>query len=315
MSFHQPLVLLGLAFIPLLVAFYLATLRRRRRYVMRFTNLALLQSVSGPRPGWRRHLPPALFIAGLAALGIGLAGPILNLEVQRNNASVMLVIDTSGSMQATDVQPTRLQAAQAAARTLINALPSNDRVGLISFSRAAILQAPLGTDRTAVGVALDSLRANGSTAIGDAIDLAVQQLAPNGAAASGSRRPPAMIILLTDGASNAGIDPATAANDAAAAGIPVNTIGIGSRDGNVAVRGQEVGPVDEQTLQAVAAATGGRYFYAAGAGQLQQIYSNLGAQFSWQFVPFDLTLPVLILAVLVLVAGATLSLAWFRVVP
>jgi Ca-activated chloride channel family protein len=218
-------------------------------------------------------------------------------------------------MQATDVQPTRLQAAQSAARTLINALPPNDRVGLISFSRAAVLQAPLGTDRTAVGLALDSLRANGSTAIGDAIDLAVQQLAPNGAAASGSRRPPAMIILLTDGASNAGIDPATAANDAAAAGIPVNAIGIGSRDGNVTIRGQEVGPVDEQTLQAVAASTGGKYFYAAGAGQLQQIYSNLGAQFSWQFVPFDLTLPVLILAVLVLVAGATLSLAWFRVVP
>jgi Ca-activated chloride channel family protein len=247
-TFQQPLFLLALLAVPLLLAGYLFAQQRRRRYVLRFTDLPLLGSVAAHRPGLRRHLPPAVFLLGAGALLFGLAGPALNLEVARNNSSVMLVIDVSGSMAATDVQPTRLDAARTAARTLIDKLPANDRIGLISFNGAATVNAPLSEDRQSVAAALDGLQPGGSTAIGDALALAVTQLAPGPAPASGMRRAPAMIVLLTDGASNRGVDPLTAAGQARAAGIPVMTVGIGVRNAAVIVHGQDVGGVDEQTL-------------------------------------------------------------------
>jgi Ca-activated chloride channel family protein len=316
MTFTQPLFLLALLAVPALAAAYVLAQRRRRQYTMRFTNLALLRSVAGSGPGVRRHVPPALFLLGAAALAIAMAGPILNLEVARNNASVMLVIDVSGSMQATDVQPTRLEAAQAAARTLVDQLPGNDRVGLVSFSSSATLMSPLTDNHEQVKAALDNLRANGGTAIGDGLALALQQFAPSsGASATRQQRAPAIIVLLTDGVSNAGQDPMQAATQATAAGIPVETVGIGLRNATVRVRGQEVGGVDEATLQSIADATGGKYYYAEAAGQLDQIYSNLGSQFAWQFVRFDATVPMIALGALAVLAAAAFSLGWFRVLP
>jgi Ca-activated chloride channel homolog len=315
-TFSQPLFLLALLLVPLLVGLYLLAQRRRRQYTLRFTNLALIGSVAGRRPAVRRHLPPAVLLLGLAGLLIALAGPILNLEVARNNASVMLVIDTSGSMAATDVQPTRMDAARNAARTLIDKLPGNDRIGLISFNGSATVAAPLTDNRQNVSIALDGLQANGSTAIGDALSLAVQQLAPK-PVASGARanRPPIMIVLLTDGVSNRGIDPGAAAAQAQAAGITVQTVGIGSRNGGVLVHGQDVGGVDEAALQSIATATGGKYYFAEAAGQLNQIYTALGSQFGWQLVKFDLTVPMLLAGIFLVVVAASASLFWFRVLP
>jgi Ca-activated chloride channel family protein len=317
MTFTQPWFLLALLAVPALIAAYVLAQRRRRQYTMRFTNLALLRSVAGPGPGVRRHVPPALFLLGAAALAIAMAGPILNLEVARSNASVMLVIDVSGSMQATDVQPTRLEAARAASRTLIDQLPGNDKVGLVSFSSSATLMSPLTDNHDQVRTALDNLHANGGTAIGDGLALALQQLAPNAGAASAARqqRAPAIIVLLTDGVSNAGGDPMAAATQASAAGIPVETVGIGLRNASVRVRGQEVGGVDEATLQSIADATGGKYYYAEAAGQLDQIYSNLGSQFAWEFVRFDATIPMIAFGALAVLAAAAFSLGWFRVLP
>jgi len=316
MSFTQPLFLLGLLLVPALAGLYVLAQRRRRRYTMRFTNLALLQSVAGSGPGIRRHVPPALFLLGAAALAIAMSGPILNLEVARDNASVMLVIDVSGSMQATDVQPTRLEAARSASRTLIDALPGNSKVGLVSFSSGATLNSPLTDNRDQVRTALDGLRANGGTAIGEGLALALQQLKPNGSAsATRQQRSPAIIVLLTDGVSNAGVDPLTAAQQAESAGIPVETVGIGLRNASVRVHGQEVGGVDEQTLQTIADATGGKYYYAEAAGQLDQIYSSLGSQFGWEFVRFDATVPMIVLGTLAVLAAAAFSLGWFRVLP
>ena len=218
-------------------------------------------------------------------------------------------------MKATDVQPTRLEAARAASRTLIDQLPGNARVGLVSFSGSAVLDAPLTDDRDRVRRALDGLDANGATAIGDGLSLALRQLAPSSQAASASRRPPAIIVLLTDGKSNAGADPLQAAERAKAAGIPVETVGIGLRNASVRVRGQEVGGVDEQTLQAIADATGGKYYYAEAAGQLQQIYASLGSEFAWEFVRWDATIPMIVLGTCAVLAAAGLSLAWFRLLP
>lgn len=315
MTFNHPAALAALSLLPLLAALYVLAHGRRRRYTLRFTNAALLASVAGRGPGVRRHVPPALLLMGLGALLFGLAGPVLYLEVARSNASVMLVIDVSGSMQATDVQPTRLAAAEAAARTLIDTLPANDRVGLISFNGSARLEQPPTDDRGAVLAALGTLQAGGATAIGDALSLAVRQLAPAARAAPAGSRPASMIVLLTDGVANSGIDPLAAAAQARSAGIAVQAVGIGRRDASVRVHGQLVGGVDEQALQGIAEATGGKYFYAEESGRLAQIYGALGSQFGWQLVRFD-TGPYLVgLGLFGLVVAAVASLLWFRVLP
>jgi len=314
-SFQQPLLLLGLLAVLLLAGFYLLAQRRRKQYTLRFTDLALLASVAGRRPGWRKHISPVLFLLGAAGLVTAAAGPILNLEVARNDASVMLVIDTSGSMNANDVSPTRLDAARNAAHKLINDLPSGNRVGLVSFSSAAVLAAPLSDNHDNIQQAIDSLQAVGATDTGDALSLAVAQLKSAVPTRSTGGRAPAMIVLLTDGAWNRGPDPLLAGADARAAGIPINTIGIGSRGVAVQVRGQEIGGVDESALQELAAVTGGKYYFAAASAQLNQIYAALGSNFAWRPYKFDLTVPLVLLGAVVVVAGAALSLWWFRVLP
>ncbi len=314
MSFQQPLLLLGLLVVAALVGLYVLAQRRRRKYTMRFTDVSLLASVVGSRPAIRKHIPPALFLLGAAALVVAMAQPILNLEVARNDASVMLVIDTSGSMDASDVSPTRLDAARSAAHSLIDNLPNNARVGLIGFSTYPTLASPLTDNRDTVASAIDGLQVGGGTATGDALALAIKELTPATKTASNGAAP-TMIVLLTDGVTNRGSDPLQAAQDAKAVGIPIQTIGVGSRDPSVTVHGQPVGGVDEQALTSIAGATGGKYYFAQEAGQLSQIYSSLGTQFGYRFVRYDATIPTVILATLLVVAGAGISLWWFRVLP
>ena len=315
MTFQDPLLLPVLLLVPGLALLYLLAQRRRAAYAVRFTNLDLLASVAGRRPGFRRHLPAALFLVGLSGLLLAAADPVLNLEIARNRASVMLVIDTSGSMQATDVAPSRLDAARSAAHTLVDHLPANAEVGLVSFNSTATLVSPLTADRFAVGTALASLRPGGGTAIGDGLNAALAELERSRAANPVTTRTPAMIVMLTDGASNAGVDPQAAAGTARATAVPVITIGVGRRDVPTYVRGQLVEGVNEQALQEIATTTGGKYYYAEAAGQLSSIYSSLGSAFGWQFLRVDILLPTLILGTLVLVAGGLLSLRWFRLFP
>jgi Ca-activated chloride channel family protein len=314
MILQQPAFLFGLLVVAALAGLYVFAQRRRRRYTMRFTDVALLQSVAGRGPGIRRHVPPALFLLGAAGLVMAAAQPLLYLEVASTDASVMLVIDTSGSMDAVDVQPTRLDAARSAAHTLIDHLPANTRIGLVSFSTSPILAAPLTDNRQSVLDAIDALQAGGATATGDALSLAVSQLSPTTTGATSSR-PPAMIVLLTDGVTNRGSDPLAAAAKAKAASIRIITVGVGSRNDAVTVHGQRVGGVDDQALGAIASATGGKYYFAEEAGQLSQIYSNLGTAFGWRFLRFDATVPLIIAGTVVVLAGAGLSLYWFRVLP
>jgi Ca-activated chloride channel family protein len=311
MSFQTPLALLALLAIPALTGLYWLAQRRRRAYAVRFTNLSLLGQVAPRQPGVRRHLPPILFLLAATGLLVSFAGPRATISVPKDRSDVMLVIDVSGSMQATDVQPTRLEAAKNAAKTLIDALPPNASIGLVAFSSRAFVISPLTSDHDSVKSALDTLQARGGTAIGDGIQLALDQITAD----SARPRPPSMIVLLTDGVNNAGTSPDQAASQAAAAHVVVNTVGVGSRNGGVFVQGQDVGGVDEQALQSIAQATSGKYFFATAAGQLQQIYSTLGGQFGWRQERVDLTLPVEIAGVLVLLACAALSLRWFRLLP
>lgn len=315
MSFQSPLWLLALAVLPALALLYWLAQQRRRAYAIRFTNLALLSQVAPRSPGIRRHLPAALFLLALIGLLVSFARPQATISVPKDRSNVILVIDTSGSMQATDVQPNRMAAAESAAKSLVDALPSNASIGLIGFNSAAYVAAPLTTDHDAVRFALQNLRAQGGTAIGDGVELALDQLGPATQGTAGAQRPPSMIVLLTDGVSNAGPSTDEAAQRAAEAHVPVETVGIGQRGGTVFVRGQDVGGVNEQELQSIAQTTSGKYFYATEAGQLQKIYATLGGQFGWRQEHVDLTVPFAIAGTLILLTGALFSLRWFRLLP
>jgi Ca-activated chloride channel family protein len=315
MSFQSPLLLLGLLAVPLLVGLYLTSQQRRRAYAVRFTNLALLNQVMGKGPGFRRHIPAILFIAGVAGLLFSMARPQATIRIPKGQTSVMLAVDVSGSMAATDVQPTRIEAAIAAGRTLIDKLPSNAQVGLVIFNSQAQVVAPLTGDKGSVKDALGTLAPGGGTAIGEAIQVAVAQLAtvvdPNGPKSQHY----ATVVLLTDGSSNTGVDNLTAAANAAQANIPVDTIGIGARNQTTMVQGRVVDGVDEQALQAIASGTGGHYYYAADQEQLNQIYSQIGSHIGWVTTKLDLTVPLLALGTIILVLGGLFSLHWFRLLP
>ena len=315
MSFQSPLLLLGLLAVPLLVAIYLANQRRRRAYAVRFTNLALLGQVMGKGPGVRRHLPAGLFLLGVAGLILALARPQALISVPRERASVILTLDVSGSMAASDVQPSRLQAAERAARTLIDQLPGQARVGLVTFSSAPGIVLPLTRDHGAVEDALGDLQAGGGTAIGDALDASVKQLESTSDSAGSKTKTPAMIVLLTDGTSNLGMPPLDAAAEAKVAGIPVETVGIGARGQSTLLGGRLIDAVDETTLQAIASATGGKYFYAADEGQLRSIYSALGSRIGCTTEKIDITAEVLGAGLVILLVGGFLSLRRFRLLP
>jgi Ca-activated chloride channel family protein len=315
MSFRSPWLLVGLLAIPLLVGLYVSSQQRRRAYAVRFTNLALLNQVMGKGPGFRRHLPAILFSAGVAGLLLSIAGPQATIRIPKGQTSVMLAVDVSGSMAATDVQPTRIEAAIAAGRTLIDKLPSNAQVGLVIFNSQAEVIAPLTSDKGSVKDALGTLAPGGGTAIGEAIQVAVAQLAnitdPNSAKSQNY----AMVVLLTDGTSNTGVDSITAAGNAKQAGIPVQAVGIGQRNQTTMVQGRVVDGVDEQALQQIASTTGGHYYYAADETQLSKIYSDLGSRIGWVTTKLDLTVPLVALGAIILVAGGLFSLRWFRLLP
>jgi Ca-activated chloride channel homolog len=314
-SFLSPWLLLGLLAIPLLVGLYLASQRRRRAYTVRFTNLALLRQVMGKGPGFRRHIPAILFIVGLCGLLLAMARPQATIRIPKGQTSVVLALDVSGSMAATDVQPTRIEAAIKAGRTLIDKLPSNAEVGLVIFNSQAQVVAALTGDKGAVKDDLGSLGPGGGTAIGDAVQVATAQLAnivdPNQPKSQHS----AIVVLLTDGSSNTGVDPMTAAANAAQVHIPVDTVGIGQRNQTTLLGGRIVDGVDEQTLQSVAKATGGHYYFAADEAELNKIYSDLGSVIGWRTSRVDLTVPVMALGTILLVIGGLLSLRWFRLLP
>ncbi|HEY8737176.1 MAG TPA: VWA domain-containing protein [Candidatus Dormibacteraeota bacterium] len=313
MSFQSPLLLLGLLAVPLLAGFYWSQQQRRRAYAVRFTNLALLSQVMGKGPGLRRHIPAALFLLGVAGLLLSMARPQATLRVPKDQTSVILVVDVSGSMAAQDVQPTRMQAAVKAGQTLIDQLPGSAQVGLVIFNSSVSVVAPLTQDHGSVKDALGSLTPGGGTAIGDAIQVSVAQLAsvldPTG------KQSHAVIVLLTDGTSNTGMDPLTAAGQAKQAHVPVDTVGVGQRNQTTLLGGRIVDGVDEQTLQGIAGATGGHYFFAADETQLRQIYSDLGSRIGFTTTKVDLTIPLLALGTIILVVGGLFSLRWFRLLP
>jgi Ca-activated chloride channel homolog len=278
MSFQAPLLLASLALVPLVAVAYAIAQRRRRRYAVHYTNVDLLASVAGR--AWSRHVPALLGLLALAALLVAIARPQRTVAAERREATVMLVTDTSGSMLATDVKPTRLAAAQAAARTFTRKLPEGFRLGLIGFgSTAEQLVAPT-TDHSQVLAAINRLKVHGATAMGDALDLALRSArAPVSDIFGHARRLPAAIVLLSDGASTRGKDPIDVAAQAKRAKVPIYTVALGTRGGTLDRKGRRIPvPPDELVLQDIARTTGGQYFAAPDAARLNAVYAHLGTR-------------------------------------
>lgn len=326
----QPWWLLGLLVVAALAAGYLVLLRRRRRDVVRFTNLELLERVAPRRPGWYRHVPAAALIAALVVLTIALAGPQADAKVPRNRATVVLVIDVSLSMRATDVAPSRLAAAQAAATQFADQLTPGVNLGLVSFAgTAAVLVSPT-TDRDPVKQAIAGLKLAESTATGEAIYAALQSISTFAqvlAGTSADEAPPARIVLMSDGGQTVPGGPDaedrprgayTAARTAAAAKIPVSTISFGTDYGTI-----ELDPdkppvpvaVDNDVMQQIAQISGGQFFTATSEAELRKVYSTLGEQIGYEVRRVDTSRPWLAGGALLLVVGLGTGIGLGRRLP
>jgi Ca-activated chloride channel family protein len=320
MSFQWPLALIGLVLVPLLVAAYVLRERRRETFAERFTTPALLPNLVAAAPGWRRHLPLALLLVGLAAMVVGVARPHASVNVQREEATVIVAIDTSLSMQSQDVRPSRLGAAETAARAFVGELPKRFRVAVIGFSGRAYLALAPTEDRDLVATALRSLRPGEGTALGDAIALGTK-LAKQERASDGTVPPTAMLVI-SDGAQMSGrTTPTVAAQQALSAHIPIYSVVIVTPDGvvNVPVAGgyqaQLRVPPSPDTLRTISRVTGGRLFTAPDKQGLQDVYRRLGSRLGHHRQSREITDLFAGGSAAFLLVGGALSSLWFRRVP
>ena len=334
MTFGWPIALAALVLLPLLVILYMWSERRRRRSQAAFGNPDLLPNVVDREPGRLRYLPVAILLVGLAAMIVGVARPHATVSVPREEATVILAMDVSRSMKAKDVEPTRLEAARAAAEGFLVQVPEKFRVGVVSFATRAAVGVPPTHDRALVEAALDSLTPGEGTAIGDAVALSVrvgQPTQPPGEegaeeGAGGEEEevvvPPRAIVLISDGAQDGGsVEPVKAAEEAKERGIPVYTVLVGTPAGVVEERltgGFERiirVPPSPETLQMLADATGGEFFTALDDERLKEVYEELGSRLGEREESREITDVFAGAASVLLLLGGALSAFLFRRAP
>jgi Ca-activated chloride channel homolog len=332
MSFAAPNALYALALVPLIVIAMLVAQRRRVRYAVRYPALDVLARVAGEVPRWRRYLPAAMFLLALAALLVGAAKPTARVPVPRDEATVMLVLDVSGSMDADDVEPNRLEAARAAASRFVEKLPERFQVGLVTFSDAADTLVQPTTDRIAVEQALASLRADGATAIGDGLGAALDAIEalgnppapatdpaqqPDPAQQAARRRVPAVTLLLSDGANTSGTDPLRQAERARQLDVPVFTISLGTPGGVLRGPGgqnRSVAP-DAETLTRIAEITNARSFQAATSENLSAVYEGLGSRIGFRIEVREVTVAFAAAGLFLLFLAGILRSRWIARLP
>ena len=312
-GFTSPAWFVLLLFVAALVGGYLLIQRLRRRRTMRFTNLALLEKIASRGPGWWRHVPAALLVVALLLLTVALAGPTAQERVPRNRATVILAVDVSLSMECTDVTPSRLQAAQVAAKQFTDGLPPGINLGLVSFAGSATVLVSPTTDHQQVDQGIDNLKLAEGTATGDAISASLNSIENFGASVTGADGPPpARIVLMSDGKQTLpSMDPSgvqgayTEAKTADQKGVPISTISFGTSNGVVNIQGTEQPvPVDDDLLREVAQLTHGDFYKAVTGDQLKQVYASLRDQIGYTTEQSDASKPWLILGTLLaLVAG------------
>lgn len=314
MSFHWPFLLWALLLIPLAVAGYAVVEWRRVRAARRFATAAMLPNVIPPTGG-RRYLLAALQLAALFVLIVSLARPQIASSVPRERTSVVLVMDSSDSMNETDIAPSRLEAARRAAKLLLEQLPPGFPVGVVSFDRKArILNAPT-IDRDAVRTALDSLETAVGTAIGDGVIRALELR--TAAVGTTERRPPPVLLLLSDGNNTTGeVAPLDAAQRARRQGVRIHTVSLGAISSSEEVdAGAGRRPPNEQMLRAIADATGGEYASAPSAAELAATYENLGSSIGFVEDHLEVTAAFAGGALVLLAGAGILSTRWFSRVP
>jgi Ca-activated chloride channel family protein len=346
-TFLWPQFLWLLLALPLLALVYLWLLRRRQQTALRFASLAIVREAMGKGPGWRRHVPPMLLWLALGAMLLASARPMATIVLPSQQQTIILAMDVSGSMRATDVEPNRLEAAQAAAKAFLAELPRHVRVGIVAFAGTAQVVQPITLSREDLVAAIDKFQLQRATAIGSAIVVALGELfpgqgldlasltygrnsdpfAPQGRALDQPRKdqpapapvPPgsytsASIILLTDGQRTTGVDTEEAAQLAADRGVRVYTVGIGTVDGEViGFEGWSMRVrLDEDTLKTVARTTQGEYFYAGTAANLKQVYESLSTRLTVEKKETEISALLALLASALALLSAGLSLFWFN---
>jgi Ca-activated chloride channel family protein len=351
-NFLWPDFLWGLIAVPLAVLAYILLMRRRKQGALRYGNLALVKLATGAA-SWRRHVPLALMLGALALLIVAMARPTAEVSLPSTRATVILAMDVSGSMRSADVNPSRIEAAQAAAKQYIKDQPTDVQIGIVAFAGTAFLVQNPTTDRTSLDAAIDRFELQRGTAVGSGILVSLQTLFPqddfpinnfsaaggNGGApfdfsqrfggrALGDRRPPpkkehvpvepgsyknAVVILLTDGATNAGYDPIEAARIASNYGVKVYTVGFGTTRGAIVGFGGFTmrASMDEDALKKIADMTRGRYFHAASAEELKAVYSVLSKQLIVETKQMEITSFFAAGAAVLMLLAAGLSVTWF----
>lgn len=355
-TFQWPLALWALLLVPLLVAGYLWLLSRRRKSAIRYPSLALIRQAE-PGSAWRRHVPPALMLMAFTLLLLAMARPSAEVSLPSRVATVMLVMDVSGSMRASDVNPSRIAAAQAAAKAYIKDQPRDVRIGIVAFASTALLVQSPTVDHAALNSAIDRFELQRGTAVGSGILVALSTLFPqedfpinqfnsgnfggygrwgsydfreryggvalgehpNGAphkhvpVEPGSYKN-AVVILLTDGQTNAGYDPVEAARMAGEYGVRVYTVGFGTTRGNIVGFGGFTmrAQLDEEALKKIADMTRARYFHATSAEDLKAVYNVLSRQLVVETREMEITAFFAFLAALAMLVAVGLSLAWYH---
>ncbi len=302
---------------------YVLLQRRRNRYALRFSAGDLFDSVAPRTPGFRRHVPAGVFLLSLAVLVTAFAQPARTVRVPRERATVIVAIDVSLSMQAPDVEPNRLEAAQEAAKRFIDELPGTLNVGVVSFAGSAAVLVPPTQDRSAADTAIDNLRLAESTAIGEAIFTSLDALA-NAPRDETGELPPARIVLLSDGETTVGRPDREAVAAAVDAGIPVSTIAFGTPFGLIVYDDPETPviendripvPVGDDNLREIAEGTGGTFFSASTLEELDAVYDDIGSAIGFEEVPREITDWFVGLGIVLLALASGFSLLWFQRLP
>jgi Ca-activated chloride channel homolog len=333
-------MLILLLVIPLLAGLYVWMQKRRRKYVLRYSSVSLVQQAVGKGPGVKRHIPAALYLVALAAMIVAMARPSRMIPVLENTGTIILTVDVSGSMQAEDVDPNRLEATKDAIHDFVERQPDGVKIGVVSFSNAGSLVAPPTTDRKQVLDAVDRLRPQEGTNMGSGLQVALDAIyalrdaevvspTPGGAGNPGPTPTPtpaptgpvdpinASIVLISDGQSTVGPDPEEFAEEAAGQGIKIHTIGIGTPEGTVLmIRGRNVFTrLDETVLRSISDMTQGTYFNAQDRDDLDKVYDELDRERSIEQKETEITFAFAGLAALVTIAAGGLGLMWFNRLP
>ena len=330
MTFLWPELLWLLLLVPAVIALYLLVLRGKKKSAVRFASLSVLKEAVGP--AWRRHVPPAMLLLGLAVMLAAIARPAAVITLPSNHETVILAIDVSGSMRASDVEPSRIEAAQAAARTFVNEQPRSTRIGIVAFAGSAALVQPPSTNRREVIAAIDSLQLQHATAVGSGLLVSLKALFPdvpielprgrlrNATTAPDFKPVPpgsyaaGAIVLLTDGQTTTGPDPVEVARLAAERGVRVFTVGVGTENGQILTGDGWSMRVrlDEEALKAVADLTRAEYFYAGTAMDLKKVYQSLRSKLVMEKKETEITALFSAIAAATVLLSATLSLLWFN---